>query len=214
MPGSCSRPAGPERTARGSAPGPVAKRLAHNRGNRGYRTVNRCTDKAGSWPGVIACDEGTILVPIPRRLESSIVRAIRRVAARELVDAEVWVLTTDAGSRLLAEIAQVRSIRPADIARFRKWAAPELVSAAIRRVDCTRARPQSSLSTGRKCGSSRRPSNRPPRRLVARHKATRFTCPLVVDLCAGIGGDAIALAGAIRRAGRRSRSGHVPSAPL
>ena len=31
---------------------------------------------------------------------------------------------------------------------------------------------------------------------VARHKALRFqSCPIVVDLCAGIGGDAIALAG-------------------
>ena len=29
---------------------------------------------------------------------------------------------------------------------------------------------------------------------VARHKARRFNCPLVVDLCAGIGGDALALA--------------------
>ena len=29
---------------------------------------------------------------------------------------------------------------------------------------------------------------------VARHKAARFACPLVVDLCAGIGGDALALA--------------------
>ena len=29
---------------------------------------------------------------------------------------------------------------------------------------------------------------------VARHKASRFACPLVVDLCSGIGGDAIALA--------------------
>jgi hypothetical protein len=29
---------------------------------------------------------------------------------------------------------------------------------------------------------------------VARHKARRFVCPLVVDLCAGIGGDALALA--------------------
>ena len=34
---------------------------------------------------------------------------------------------------------------------------------------------------------------------VARHKAARFTCPLVVDLCAGIGGDALALAAAIAR---------------
>ena len=30
--------------------------------------------------------------------------------------------------------------------------------------------------------------------LVARHKAKRFACSLVVDLCAGIGGDALALA--------------------
>ena len=29
---------------------------------------------------------------------------------------------------------------------------------------------------------------------VARHKASRFACPLVVDLCAGIGGDSLALA--------------------
>ena len=50
----------------------------------------------------------------------------------DLIDAEARVLTTDAGSRLLAEIALVQSIRPSDIARFRQWAGPEVVSAAIR----------------------------------------------------------------------------------
>src|SRR5262245_17513031 len=47
-------------------------------------------------------------------------------------DDEFWALTTDAGRRLLAEVAAVRSIRPADLARLRKLAPPGAVAAAIR----------------------------------------------------------------------------------
>ena len=45
-----------------------------------------------------------------------------------------------------------------------------------------------------RCGSSRRPSNRRLRSRSPGIKPSDSACPLVVDLCAGIGGDALALA--------------------
>ena len=111
----------------------------------------------------------------------------------DLIDAEARVLTTDAGSRLLAEIALVQSIRPSDIARWRQWAGPEVVSAAIRLSEA-RKKAAAKFEHGEQMWVDPIGIEQATSEAVARHKAARFTAPLVVDLCAGVGGDALALA--------------------
>jgi hypothetical protein len=111
-------------------------------------------------------------------------------------DAEAWVLTADQGRQLLASVAAVKSPRPADMMRWRKAAPAELVAAAVRLAACRR-RAIAKFSkadcmwlepTGLEQATSER---------VARHKASRFAgrSTTVVDLCCGIGGDTVALAG-------------------
>jgi hypothetical protein len=102
-------------------------------------------------------------------------------------------LNTDAGSRLLAEIALVRSIRPSDIARLRQWAPPAVVSAAFRLSDA-RKKAAAKFERGHQMWVEPIGIEQATSEPVARHKAARFTCPVAVDLCAGIGGDALALA--------------------
>jgi hypothetical protein len=109
------------------------------------------------------------------------------------VDAEAWVLTTEAGNGLLAEIASVKSIRPSDLARFRNGASPAAVSAAIR-LSQARTRAALKFEHGQRMWVEPTAIEQATSEPVARHKALRFVCPLVVDLCAGIGGDALALA--------------------
>jgi len=113
----------------------------------------------------------------------------------EGVAAEAWVLQTDAGQDLLAEVASVRNAAPADLARWRRRASVEHVAAALR------------LAQGRRRGAAKfaraasmwfdptglEQATAEP---VARHKAHRFEGQaVVVDLCSGVGGDTIALAG-------------------
>jgi hypothetical protein len=102
-------------------------------------------------------------------------------------------LTTDAGQRLLAEIAKVESIHPSDVARFRKWASPGAVAAAIR-LSQARTKAALKFAHGQRMWVEPTAIEQATSEPVARHKARRFACPLVVDLCAGIGGDALALA--------------------
>ena len=97
------------------------------------------------------------------------------VRGDDLVDAEAQVLTTDAGSRLLAEIALVRSIRPSDIARFRQWAAPEVVSAAIRLSEA-RKKAAAKFEHGQQMWVEPIGIEQATSEPVARHKAARFTC--------------------------------------
>jgi hypothetical protein len=110
-----------------------------------------------------------------------------------LVDAEAWVLNSEAGSRLLATIAKVRSIGPADVSRFRRLAPPEAVSAAIR-LSLGRRKAAAKFERGHQMWVDPVGIEQCTSELIANHKAARFACPLVVDLCAGIGGDALALA--------------------
>ena len=103
------------------------------------------------------------------------------------------MLATEAGQQLLTEVSQIRSIGPSDITRLRKASSPAAVSAAIR---LSLARKKASLKFVHGPGmwvelTAVEQSTSEP---VARHKAARFVCPRVVDLCAGIGGDALALA--------------------
>ncbi len=107
--------------------------------------------------------------------------------------AEAWVLTTDQGGRLLAEVDKVRSIEPADLDRFRKLAAPAAVAAAIR-LSRARAKARVKFERGERMWVEPKGVEQATSEPVARHKAARFACPLVVDLCAGVGGDALALA--------------------
>ena len=115
------------------------------------------------------------------------------VGGDDLVNAEAQVLATDTGRRLLAEIALVQSIGPSDIARWRQWAAPDVVSAAIRLSDA-RKKASPKFEHGKQMWVEPIGVEQATSEPVARHKAARFTAPLVVDLCAGIGGDALALA--------------------
>ncbi len=108
-------------------------------------------------------------------------------------DAEAWVLTDQSGQRLLAEVATVPKSRPADIARWRKLAPPRAVAAALRLAAC-RARAVAKFSRGNRMWLDPVGLEQATSEVVARHKASRFACPLVIDLCAGIGGDSLALA--------------------
>lgn len=95
---------------------------------------------------------------------------------------------------MLAEVAAVRSIRPADLARFRKLAAPEAVAAAVR-LSMARRKAAEKFARGDRMWVEAVGVEQSTAEPVARHKAARFGAgPLVVDLCAGIGGDAIAMA--------------------
>jgi THUMP domain-like/RNA cap guanine-N2 methyltransferase len=109
------------------------------------------------------------------------------------IEAESWVLSTEAGARLLASVAAAGSIRPADVTRLRKIAAPEAVSAAIRMVQA-REKAAIKFERGRAMWVDPVAVEQATSEPISRHKAARFQCPLVVDLCAGIGGDTMALA--------------------
>jgi hypothetical protein len=111
----------------------------------------------------------------------------------EAVDAENWVLSTDQGRQLLADVAKVKSLGPADLARLRKQASPVCVSAAIR-LSAARIKAAAKFERGQAMWVDPTGVEQATAEAVARHKAARFVCPLVVDLCAGIGGDALALA--------------------
>ncbi len=111
----------------------------------------------------------------------------------DAVDAEAWVLTTEPGNRLLAEVVMLKSIRPADLARFRKEASPAVVSAAVR-LSRARAKAALKFEHGQRMWVEPTAIEQATSEPVARHKARRFVCPLVVDLCAGIGGDSLAFA--------------------
>jgi hypothetical protein len=111
------------------------------------------------------------------------------------VEAEVWELTTAEGHALLAEVSAVAAPGPADLTRWRRWASPGRVGAALR------------LADGRRRGAARftrvdrmwfEPTGleQATTEAVARHKARRFALAsaAVAEPCCGIGGDTLALA--------------------
>ena len=109
------------------------------------------------------------------------------------VDAEAWVLTTEAGGPLLADVhwsshPVPRTSRGSD----KRPLPPE----CPRRFAWSQARHKAALKFERGHQMWVEPTavEQATAEPVARHKATRFACPLVVDLCAGVGGDALALA--------------------
>jgi hypothetical protein len=109
------------------------------------------------------------------------------------IEAEAWVLSTPEGLDLLADIAGVSAPRPADIAGWRKHAGAEEVAAAIRLAG-SRTRAATKYSRADRMWLDPVGLQQATAEAVARHKARRFESDLTVDLCAGIGGDTLALA--------------------
>jgi hypothetical protein len=110
------------------------------------------------------------------------------------IEDEFRVLTTDEGRRLLEEVAAVRSIRPAELDRLRKLAPAGLVSAAVR-LTTARRKAAGKFERGDRMWVEPIGLEQATAEPVARYKAMRFQdAPIIVDLCAGIGADAVALA--------------------
>ena len=107
---------------------------------------------------------------------------------------EAQVLMSEPGHALLGEVSAISRPRPADLARWRKTHTADFLAAALRLVDCRR-RAEIKFSRASSMWLESTGLQQATSELVAKHKATRFrAAPLVVDLCSGIGGDAIALA--------------------
>jgi THUMP domain-like/RNA cap guanine-N2 methyltransferase len=116
-------------------------------------------------------------------------------------DAESWVLTTDEGRELLAEVCGITAPRPADLTRWRRTASPDHVAAALRLAE-GRRRGAAKFTRADQMWFDPTGLEQATAEPVARHKARRFATgsEVVVDLCCGVGGDALALAA---EAGRR-----------
>jgi THUMP domain-like/RNA cap guanine-N2 methyltransferase len=108
---------------------------------------------------------------------------------------EALVLTTETGRALLAEVAEVARAGPSDLARWRNFAPSEWVSAALRLVE-GRRKGAAKFTRADRMWFDPVGVEQATAETVARHKARRFADGnLVVDLCSGIGGDSLALAG-------------------
>ncbi|MFO0908344.1 MAG: class I SAM-dependent methyltransferase [Isosphaeraceae bacterium] len=107
---------------------------------------------------------------------------------------EFEVLTTETGRKLLDAAAALTSPGPADLERLRRTASPALVSAALR-LAATRRRARDKFDRADRMWFEPTGLEQATAERVARHKARRFAHPdrLVVDLCCGVGGDALAL---------------------
>ena len=113
-------------------------------------------------------------------------------------EVEYALLSTEAGLSLLREVAIVPDPGPSDHRRWRRTATAESVSAAIRLIE-GRRRGAVKFSRADRMWFSPTALEQSTSEAVARHKATRFAGADVVDLCCGLGGDAIALASVARR---------------
>jgi hypothetical protein len=109
------------------------------------------------------------------------------------VDAEAWVLSTPAGRELLEEVGNLEHLGPAQLARLRQHASPEAVAAAIRLTQARR-KAVTKFERGDQMWVDPIGVEQATAEPVAIHKASRFDCKLVVDLCSGIGSDTVALA--------------------
>jgi hypothetical protein len=114
------------------------------------------------------------------------------------VDDEYRLLTSEQGRRLLEDVAALRTVGPAELDRLRKRAPAGLVAAAVR-LTTARRKAAEKFERGGRMWVEPVGVEQATAEPVARHKAERFRGrPIVVDLCAGIGGDAIALASSSR----------------
>jgi hypothetical protein len=108
-------------------------------------------------------------------------------------DAEAWVLSSLTGRHLLEEIGNSRSWGPAQLARLRQHAPAEAVAAAVR-LTLARRKAATKFEHGMRMWVDPTGVEQATAEPVANYKASRFRSGLVVDLCAGIGSDTIALA--------------------
>jgi hypothetical protein len=111
------------------------------------------------------------------------------------VEVEAWVLTTESGRALLDEVGEVRQPGPGDLARWRKGATAAQVAAALR-LTLSRARGTVKFARADRMWLDPVGLEQSTAEPVAHHKARRFAGRLVVDLCAGLGGDSLAMAAA------------------
>ena len=117
---------------------------------------------------------------------------------RETAGDEWKVLTSEAGQALLAEVAGVALAGPADIARWRRGYPTGWPAAALRLVEARR-KGLGKFERADRMWLDPVGVEQATAEVVARHKARRFgEGGVVVDLCSGIGGDAIARASANR----------------
>ena len=216
MPGWCSRPAAPGRSARESAPGPAAMARAQW-GEQRASNANDLQTTADSWRNDEAT--ATIVVPDPARTGVRVLtlRSVRTAPWRRLPSMpRPGFLTTE--RRQPAYCAEVgrRSGRsgPSDLARFRKQASARCKSPPRSAWPRPESRRRSSSSTASGCGSSRPPSNRRP----------RSRSPGIKPVDSSVHWSSISAPASAamhwhwpldsERPGRRSRSGNVPSTPL
>ena len=112
-------------------------------------------------------------------------------------EAEFRVLQTESGRRLLTEVAEVREPCPADILRWRRSNSVEDVAAACRLV-LARRKGESKFSRAAEMWLDSQGVEQATDETVASYKAKRFRSVAgsqpVLDLCCGMGMDAIALA--------------------
>lgn len=108
-------------------------------------------------------------------------------------ETEHRVLTTEAGQALLAEASAVACPTPKDLERWRRSAPADLVSAALRLAE-GRRRGAAKFSRADRMWFEKTGLEQATAEPVARHKAARFNGADVVDLCCGIGGDALGMA--------------------
>ena len=117
-------------------------------------------------------------------------------------DAEAWVLSSDQGLALLAEVSVVAAPLPADLTRWRKLASPDQVAGAVRLAEARR-RGAAKFTRADRMWFEPTGLEQATAEPVARHKAARFAgrAATVVDLCCGIGGDTLALAESVSTSG-------------
>jgi hypothetical protein len=124
---------------------------------------------------------------------------MREASMRPIGDAEAEavVLATDSGRALLAEVRSVATPGPGDLARWRRTRTAELVTAAVRLAEAGR-RGAAKFSRSDRMWLETTGVEQATAEAVARHKAARFgrvgSGDPIVDLCCGIGGDALAMA--------------------
>lgn len=109
-------------------------------------------------------------------------------------DAEAWVLTSEPGRVLLDEVAATSHYGPTELQRWRRNATPEQVAAAVR-LTLARVRGKAKFSRAEAMWFEPVGLEQATAEPVARHKARRFRGAHLLDLCCGIGGDTLALAG-------------------
>ncbi len=121
-----------------------------------------------------------------------------RATTEDEAESEYAVLTTATGRDLLARVSAIARPLPKDLVRMRAFAPVALVEAAFRLVE-GRRRAAAKFSRASEMWFEPVAVQQATPEAVACHKAARFAGSDAVDLCCGIGGDAVALANAAAR---------------